>query len=207
MLFELFHSLIEVLLSIIKELGYIGVFIGMTIESSFFPFPSEIILIPAGALVARGEMSFALVFLAGLLGSLTGALINYFLALFLGRTAVNLLISKYRRIFFINKEKLKKSDDYFKKHGEITTFIGRFIPGIRQLISIPAGFSRMNLFKFCLFTGLGAGLWTAILIYIGYFFGSSIEATQKIMITLILLLFCMIILIIYILLNKKYKKT
>jgi len=207
MLFELFHSLIEVLLSIIKELGYIGVFIGMTIESSFFPFPSEIILIPAGALVARGEMSFVLVFLAGLLGSLTGALINYFLALFLGRTAVNLLISKYRRIFFINKEKLKKSDDYFKKHGEITTFIGRFIPGIRQLISIPAGFSRMNLFKFCLFTGLGAGLWTAILIYIGYFFGSSIEATQKIMITLILLLFCMIILIIYILLNKKYKKT
>jgi len=203
MLLELFSQLIGILLSIIKELGYIGIFIGMTIESSFFPFPSEVILIPAGALVAKGEMSFGLVFVAGLLGSLVGALINYFLALYLGRTTIDLLISKYGKIVFLNKEKLKKSDDYFKKHGSITTFVGRFIPGIRQLISLPAGFSRMNLFKFCLFTGLGAGIWAAILIYIGYFFGSSISSELKAIITLIFIAVSLIILLIYIIYKKK----
>jgi len=207
MLIELFHQLTAILLSIINELGYLGIFIGMTIESSFFPFPSEIILIPAGVLVAKGEMTFILVFLAGLLGSLSGALINFFLALYLGRTTVDFLISKYGKVLFINKEKLKKTDNYFKKHGDITTFIGRLIPMIRQLISLPAGFSRMNLFKFCLFTSLGAGLWTAILIYIGYFFGNnSVWLNENLnILTLILLLFSLIVVIIYILRNKIFK--
>ena len=202
MIIELFYQLIEIVLSIIKELGYLGIFIGMTIESSFFPFPSEIILIPAGALVAKGEMVFSLVFLAGLLGSLTGALINYFLALYLGRASIDLLISKYGKILFMNKEKLKKSDNYFKKHGDVTTFLGRLIIGVRQIISLPAGFSKMNIFKFCLFTGLGAGIWTIILIGIGYFFGSNIEPTLKVIIALILIFFCLITIIIY-MLNKK----
>jgi len=202
MVIELFYQLIEILLSIIKELGYVGIFVGMTIESSFFPFPSEIILIPAGALIARGEMTFILVFLAGLLGSLLGALINYFLALFLGRKTIDLLISRYGKILFINKEKIKKSDDYFEKYGEITTFVGRLIVGVRQFISIPAGFSKMNLFKFCLFTSLGAGIWTIILIYIGYFFGGDIEPILKIIIALILLFFCLIVILIYL----RYKK-
>ena len=207
MLFELFFQLIEILLSIIKELGYLGIFIGMAIESSFFPFPSEIILIPAGALVARGEMSFFLVFLVGLLGSLTGAMINYFLALYLGRTSIDLLVSKYGKVLFINTRKLKKTDDYFIKHGEITTFIGRLIPVIRQLISIPAGFSRMNLFKFSLFTALGAGIWTMTLICVGYFFGNNYEWINgnRSIITLILLLLSSIILVIYIIYKKKLK--
>ena len=115
-MFEIFYNLIEALIAVIKELGYLGIFIGMTIESSFIPFPSEIILIPAGALVAKGEMAFLFVFLAGLFGSLAGALINFFLALLLGRTAVDFLVSKYGKILFINKEKLKKSDDYFRKY-------------------------------------------------------------------------------------------
>jgi len=205
MLIELFNQLTAVLLSIINELGYLGIFIGMALESSFFPFPSEIILIPAGVLVAKGEMTFVLVFLAGLVGSLSGALINFFLALYLGRTTVDFLISKYGKVFFINKAGLKKSDRYFKKHGDITTFIGRLIPVIRQLISLPAGFSKMNLFKFCLFTGLGAGIWTAVLIYTGYFFGNNsawLNENLKI-ITLILLLFSLIILVIYILRNRR----
>jgi len=193
---ELISQLIGIVLSIIRELGYFGIFVGMTIESSFFPFPSEIILIPAGALVAKGEMNFFLVFLAGLLGSLTGACINYFLALFLGRKTVDLLIDKYGKFLFINRKKLRKTDDYFKKHGEVTTFIGRLIFVIRQLISLPAGFAKMNFLKFSFFTALGAGIWTAILIYIGYFFGSDVQLIMKV-ITAILLVFSLIIVLIY----------
>jgi len=202
MVLDFFSNIIVLLLSLIKQLGYIGIFIGMTIESSFFPFPSEIILIPAGALVAQGEMSFMPVFLAGLLGSLTGALINYFLALSLGRMAVEHFVKKYGKFVFITKRKIKKSDIYFEKHGEITTFVGRLIPGIRQLISLPAGFSKMNLSKFVLFTGLGAGIWTAILIFVGYFFGNNIEFLKG-NLTMILLLISLIIVILYVLFNRR----
>lgn len=202
MVLDLFSQIISLLLSIIKQLGYLGIFIGMTIESSFFPFPSELIVIPAGALVAKGEMALGLVFLAGLLGSLIGALINFFLALFLGRSAVDFLVGKYGKFLFITRAKIRKSDIYFKKHGEVTTFIGRLIPVVRQLISLPAGFAKMNIFKFSLFTALGAGLWTLILISIGYFFGSEVDLMTK-QITFLLLLFSLIIIIVYILFKKK----
>lgn len=204
----LLTQLTTLLLEIINQLGYLGIFIGMTIESSFFPFPSEIIMIPAGALVAQGKMNLGIVFAMGLLGSLTGALINFFLAMYLGRTTIDFLVSKYKRILFLDKEKIKMSDAYFKKHGEITTFIGRFIPVIRQLISLPAGFSKMNLFKFCLFTSLGAGAWVAILIYIGYLVGNNAALIEQNMhiVLVILLILAGIISIIYILLNRKLKR-
>lgn len=202
-MFGLFYQLIENLLSVIKELGYMGIFIGMTIESSFFPFPSEIVLMPAGALVARGEMNFFLVFLAGLLGSLTGAFINFFLALYLGRNTIDSLLSKYGRVFFMDKEGLDKVDSYFREHGEITTFVGRLIVGVRQLISLPAGFARMNLFKFTFFTALGAGIWTVFLIYIGYLLGGTLDPFYKKIITILFILFAMIVLVIYILWKKK----
>jgi membrane protein DedA with SNARE-associated domain len=195
----IFSHLISELLLVIKQFGYIGIFIGMFIESSFLPFPSEIILIPAGALVAKGEMALFPVLSAGLLGSLAGALVNFFLALFLGRKTIDLLVSRYGKILFINDEKLKKTDDYFRKHGDITTFVGRMIPGVRQLISLPAGFARMNFFRFCLFTIIGAGLWTLLLIYVGYFFGSEISSTKKIIITSITLFISLIVLIFYLL--------
>jgi membrane protein DedA with SNARE-associated domain len=193
---ELFQNIIEILLAIINDLGYIGIFIGMTIESSFFPFPSEIILIPAGALVARGEMNFLLVFIAGLLGSLLGAWINFFLALFLGRKTVDILVSKYGRFLFFTKNKLEKSDNYFRKHGEITTFVGRLIPLVRQMISLPAGFARMNFLKFSFFTAVGAGIWTLVLICLGYFLGSDVGSAPKI-ITLALIIISILIIILY----------
>lgn len=200
---EFFLTLTNFLLEIVNSLGYVGIFIGMTIESSFVPFPSEIILIPAGALAAKGGMSVFLIFISAVLGSLLGALINYSIAFFLGRTAVDLLIEKHGKFFLLSQAKLKKSDEYFAKYGEITTFVGRLIPVVRQLISLPAGFSKMKLSKFCLYTSLGAGIWGAVLIFVGYFFGSSVSPELKLTITSIVLLFSIIILLFYILRKRK----
>lgn len=200
-MFELFNNLINFILNLINELGYFGIFIGMTIESSFFPFPSEVILIPAGVLIAQGKMAFIIVFIAGILGSLAGAIINYFLALFLGRITIDLLVDKYGKFLFLTKNKLHKTDVYFEKHGEITTFVGRLIFIVRQLISLPAGFARMNFFKFLLYTFLGSGIWALILILIGYLFGNA-EGIIFQMITGILLMLGLIISVIYYLKSK-----
>jgi len=179
MITEFIIWLVAGILNIINQLGYLGIFIGMTIESSFFPFPSEVIMAPAGALIAQGQMSWIPVLVAGILGSLVGAYINYFLALSLGRTTVELLIKKYGGLLFLTNENLKKSDTYFKQNGEITTFVGRLIPVIRQLISLPAGFSKMNLAKFSIYTALGAGIWSLILVVLGFYLGSNAELLQQ----------------------------
>ncbi|MBU1252406.1 MAG: DedA family protein [Nanoarchaeota archaeon] len=190
------------IVSLINDLGYFGIFLGMTLESSFFPFPSEIILIPAGALVYQGEMNFFLVFFFGLLGSLVGACINYFIAFFLGRTAVDLLLDKYGGFLFLTKAKLRKADKYFENYGEITTFVGRLIFVVRQLISLPAGFARMNFKKFILYTALGAAIWTAILILVGYFLGNTDISTIMKFITILLIGISILIVIIY----RKFKR-
>jgi len=204
MISELLTPLTNFLLNIVGKLDYLGIFLLMTIESSFIPFPSEIIIIPAGVLVQQGEMNLSLVLLAGILGSLAGALINYFIALHLGRKIVNKLVGKYGKVLLIDNKKISKVDNYFHKHGEITTFTGRLIPGIRQLVSIPAGFTKMNLFKFSLFTSLGAGIWVLILILIGYFLGDNTEVLKQNMnqITLIILISVFVLVIIYMLFRK-----
>ncbi len=165
------HEIAELLVDLIFDWGYLGIFLLMAVESSFIPFPSEIVMIPAGYLASQGEMSLTLVLLSGLAGSMVGAFINYYLALTLGRK----ILLKYGRYFFIKKESLWKMESYFNKHGHISTFTGRLIPGIRQLISIPAGLARMNLLEFSLFTALGAGLWALVLTLIGYFIGENQE--------------------------------
>ena len=155
-----------------EELGYLGIFILMTVESSFIPFPSEIVMIPAGYSAMQGKLSLWGCLGAGIAGSIAGALINYFLAVSLGRA----LLMKFGKYMFIPQEKMLMVEGYFAKHGQITTFVCRLIPAVRQLISIPAGLARMNLARFCLFTGLGAGLWVIVLTLTGYYFGDkSIE--------------------------------
>ena len=205
MVMNFLQTLIETILSIIQKMGYLGIFIGMTIESSFFPFPSEIIIIPAGALAAKGEMNLALIFFFGLLGSIAGACINYILAFTLGRTAIDFLVDKYGRFLFITKRNLEKTDKYFEEHGEVTTFVGRLIFGIRQLISLPAGLAAMNFWKFLGYTALGSGIWISILITIGYFLGSTgIDPLMKI-VTFILTLASAIIILAYYFLKRKKK--
>lgn len=156
------------LADLIFQLGYPGITILMAIESSFIPFPSEVVLPPAGFLAAQGRMNAWLALGAGLLGSLIGALINYYLAAHLGRP----FLHRYSRYVLIKEAKLDRAEAFFRRHGEISTFIGRLIPVIRQLISLPAGIARMRLDRFALYTGLGAGIWCAILTYLGWYVGS-----------------------------------
>ncbi len=159
--------------------GFLFVLIFMTIESSFIPFPSEIVMIPAGFLAYRSELLFAspitdllIVILCGIAGSLLGAYINYFLFLKLGRP----FLFRYGKYFFLSPPTIERAEEIFKRHGEIATFVCRLLPGIRQLISIPAGLARMHLFRFTLFTALGAGIWTILLSLTGYYFASLAES-------------------------------
>jgi membrane protein DedA with SNARE-associated domain len=146
----------------------------MAVESSFIPFPSEIVMIPAGFLAARGELTtgnpladLLISIAAGLTGSLIGAYFNYFLSLKLGEP----FLRKYGKWFFVKPEALDRACEVFNKYGNVTTFVCRLIPVIRQLISIPAGLAKMPLASFTFFTGLGAGIWTAILAVVGYALG------------------------------------
>lgn len=143
----------------------------MTIESSFIPFPSEVVIPPAAYIASKPEsnLNIFLVVLFGTLGALIGAYINYFLALWLGRPVVyKLADSKFGKFLLLSSEKVQKAEIYFNKHGKVSTFIGRLIPGIRQLISLPAGLSRMNIGAFTIYTILGAGIWNAVLALVGY---------------------------------------
>jgi len=194
-IFDLLNRLIELILLIVRTSGYLGIFIGMTIENTFFPLPSEAILIPAGALIAQGQMTFFPVFLASLAGSLVGSPLTYLLALSLGRAVILFFVDKYGRFLFVNKMTIKHTELYFKKHGEATTFIGKLLPIIRQLISLPAGFAKMNYPRFLLFTGLGAAVWTIFLVTVGYFFGGNSHPFFKAFTAIVLILFFVIVLV------------
>ena len=163
------HEIAETIVSYIGNMGYWGIFALMFLESTFFPFPSEIIMIPAGYLAYKGDMNIYMVISTGILGSIAGALFNYYLAMHFGRK----FILRYGRYFFIKEETLDKLESFFTKHGELSTFNGRLIPGIRQLISLPAGLARMNVGKFIIYSGLGAGIWVVVLTLLGYLLGSN----------------------------------
>ncbi|MEG2076893.1 MAG: DedA family protein, partial [Victivallaceae bacterium] len=154
--------------------GFLIIFIFMTIESSFIPFPSEIIMIPAGSMAYRGDLAcgtpltaMIVAIIVGLLGSMAGAYINYYLAYKLGRP----LLHKYGKYFFLPEKKLDRAEELFRHYGELTTFVCRLLPAIRQLISLPAGLVKMNFWRFSFFTALGAGIWVVILTLLGWYFG------------------------------------
>ena len=164
-------ELINFIVQTVGEWGYAGIFLMMFLESSFFPFPSEVAMIPAGYLAHQGQMSLVLAWCAGTAGSLAGAVFNYYLCYFFGRE----LVLKYGKYVGITKVKMRKFEAFFKRHGEISTFNCRLIPGIRQYISLPAGLAKMNLFKFSLYTTLGAGIWVAILLAVGWYLGKNYD--------------------------------
>jgi membrane protein DedA with SNARE-associated domain len=171
---DYFINHIEYFAANAKIWGFLIIFFLMAVESSFIPFPSEVIMIPAGFMAIRGELSFgnpvldaALAIFAGLAGSVAGAWFNYYFALFLGRP----FLYKYGKYFFIGEKHLKKAEELFIEYGDITTFICRLLPAIRQLISLPAGLAKMRFSRFTFFTALGAGIWTAILCFIGIYLG------------------------------------
>jgi membrane protein DedA with SNARE-associated domain len=163
------ESVINWLVESIGAMGYPGIFILMAMESSVIPIPSELIMPPAGYLAQAGKMNMLIAILCGTFGSLFGAYANYFAARYLGRP----LILKYGRYVWITEEKFMKVETFFLKHGEISTFIGRLLPVVRHLISLPAGLAGMNHLKFSLYTLLGAGIWVTILTWIGYFIGRN----------------------------------
>jgi len=161
------ETAVQWLTEVVFRLGYLGIMLLMALESSFVPFPSEVVLPPAGYLAAHGRMNGPLALGAGLAGSLIGALVNYVLAARLGRP----LLHQYGKYFLIKEKSLDRAEAFFQRHGEVSTFIGRLIPVIRQLISLPAGVARMRLDRFVAYTALGAGIWCAILTYIGWYVG------------------------------------
>lgn len=165
------HELINWLVNTIGAMGYPGIFLLMAMESSVIPIPSEVVMPPAGYLAHQGKMHMGLVILSGTLGSLVGAYANYFVARWLGRP----LVIKYGRYVWITEEHFNKVETFFLSHGEISTFIGRLLPVIRHLISIPAGIARMNYWRFSLYTTVGAAIWVSILSWIGYFIGQNEE--------------------------------
>lgn len=168
------HEIVDFIVQTVGSLGYMGIFFMMFLESSFFPFPSEVVMVPAGYLAYKGEMNIFFAILAGVAGSLSGALFNYYLAVKFGRK----FLIKYGKYFFIKEETIEKMENFFKEHGHISTFSGRLIPAVRQYISFPAGLARMNLLIFSIYTSLGAAIWVIILTLLGYYIGDN-EALVK----------------------------
>lgn len=195
----------ELLLATVGQWGYAGIFLLMAVESSFIPFPSEVVMIPAGYLAQRGELNLWLAIVTGTLGSVLGAWVNYWLALKLGRPAMHRLGKK----FLVSEKTMTLTERYFEKHGDITTFVGRLLPAVRQLISIPAGLARMPFWRFTALTGIGAGIWVTVLALLGYYIGEQAENSEDVMrtVTLALLAVVAVLVLLYVLGKRYFKRS
>ncbi len=168
-------EIVDFIVKLVGDMGYLGIFVMMFLESSFFPFPSEVAMVPAGYLASKGEMNILAAWIAGASGSLAGALFNYAVGHKLGRP----FLQKYGKYLFLKEESLQKVEDFFAKYGHPSTFWGRLVPGVRQYISLPAGIGRMHIPSFALYTFLGAGIWCAVLLGLGYFLGENEERIKE----------------------------
>lgn len=170
-MYEIFLKILE----FIDYLGYLGIFVMTMIESTFIPIPAEITLIPAGYLISEGKMSWLMLILSSTCGTICGSLINYYIARTFGRQ----LLIKYGKFFLLNEEKLEKIESFFEKHGSISTFSGRLIPGLKHFIAFPAGLGKMPLKPFILYTALGGFILNTAAIAIGYFIGTNSDLIKK----------------------------
>jgi membrane protein DedA with SNARE-associated domain len=191
----MFYSLVVWLSNTVGQWGYPGIVMLMALESSFFPFPSEVVIPPAAYLAAGGKMNIGMVVLCGTFGSLLGAVFNYWIARKFGRP----FFVKYGRYLLVSPKSLEKADRFFERHGHISTFVGRLLPGIRQYISLPAGLARMNIFVFCVASVLGAGIWVSVLAGMGYWFGRNEQIVLQNLrwVTLILVAGCGLLVFFY----------
>ncbi|TBR79476.1 DedA family protein [Campylobacter novaezeelandiae] len=190
------QEIIQFIVDTASSWGYLGIIILMTLESSFIPFPSEVVMIPAGYLAHKGELNLFLCILSGVFGSVLGALINYYICFFWGKK----FVLKFGKYFGINEKKFSKFEEFFLKYGEISTFICRLLPGIRQYVSMPAGLSKMKLLNFVFFTALGSAIWVSILALLGYFIGENEELIKTYLsqILVFIIIFCFIFVFIYV---------
>lgn len=159
----------------IQETGYISIFVLMAMESMVFPIPSEAVMPFAGFLVATNNFSFAGVIAVSTFGSITGSLVSYIMGYYGGEP----FVKKYGKYLLLNMAELNKTTRFFDKYGQLTIFVSRFIPVVRHLISIPAGFGKMNVFKFSIYTILGAGLWNALLACTGFYLKKNWDIVMK----------------------------
>ena len=165
--------------SLLDNLNYLSVTILMTIESSAIPFPSEVVVPPAGYMAAEGRMSVILVVIFATLGSIMGAVINYVVSVYVGRPIVYKFVdSRLGHLCLLNREKMERAEAFFNRRGAVATLIGRLLPGIRQLISIPAGLSRMNFGLFILYTAIGSSIWNSILCFLGWYLHRLVPYSQ-----------------------------
>ncbi len=165
-----------------NNMNYGSIVMLMTVESSFVPFPSEVVIPPAAYIASKpdSKLNIFLVVLFGTLGAIIGAYINYFLALWLGRPIMyKFADSRIGKLLMLSSEKIQKAEKYFNDNGKVSTFVGRLIPGIRQLISVPAGLARMNLASFTLYTALGATIWNGVLALLGYIFHENMDMINR----------------------------
>jgi len=196
---EFIHQINSWLIEVIVKLGYFGIFLGMFLESTLVPIPSEAVMIPAGMAVAKQQLNFILVVFFGVFGNVLGAVFSYYLALWLGKP----ILLKVGRFFWIKPQTITKIEIFFLKYGEISVFVGRLLPGFRHFISIPAGIAKMNITKFLFYTTLGSTIWTTLLVIFGYYF--SLHQEYLLNNFKIIIVFLIIILLLWTF--YKYKKS
>jgi membrane protein DedA with SNARE-associated domain len=201
------HELVDFIVNLVWNMWYVGIYLMMTIESSFIPFPSEVAMIPAWYLASLWQMNFIIAFVAWTMWAMTGSVINYVLWYYLWWPIIKTLVHKYWKYIFLKEDHYLQAEKYFQKHGSVTTFLGRFIPAVRQLISIPAGIFKMNIVKFLLYTFVWAGTWNLVLMWIGYVAWENKDLIEKYSKELLFLIltFVVIVGIVYYLINKRKK--